>query len=85
MKDSSLGIQGVAGEIVANQSALFFEDALTANALVLGRTADDELLYASYTGTQACFGFRVRRVLTADAISTVEVNEDFFDGDGFGD
>ena len=74
-----------AGDIVANQGALFFDDPLTSHALVLGRTSSYELLYASYTGTQACFDFQVRRVLTADAIAartTVDVNADFFDGDG---
>ena len=74
-------IAGTVAGIPVFGGTLHFEDDLTNNILMLGRSATYELLYASL-GPEPAIGFEVRRVLKADQANTVEVNEDFFEGDG---
>ena len=70
------------GGLPTFQDSLNFEDDLSASVLKLGRTASYELLYASSGLIEPAIDFEVRRVLKAETVNTVEVNEDFFEGDG---
>ena len=74
---------GTVGGTPTFTGSLNFEDDLSNNVLKLGRLASNELLYASL-GPEPAVDFEVRRVLKAEesGLSTVAVNEDFFEGDG---